>query len=163
MGTLKDVANISFLIFVLLYCYLLIGMELFANQLPEPHPRELIDNYHQSSFNSFLESFVSVFIILANDGWVKLYTVHYRETNQPLLSTVFFLSLLIIGQFILLNLFISVLIENFEQVSVKSDLVNKLTDLKKDSSFERIKKSVLKCVKCKKNQVSLAVNESKKG
>jgi hypothetical protein len=78
---------------------------------------------------------VSVFIVLANDGWVKLYTVHYHETKQPLLSTFFFFSLLIIGQFILLNLFISVLIENFEQVSVKSDLVNKLTDLKKDSSF----------------------------
>jgi hypothetical protein len=103
--------------------------------LPVPDPRELIENYHQTNFNSFLESFVSVFIILANDGWVKLYTVHYRETNQPLLSTFFFFSLLIIGQLILLNLFISVLIENFEQVSVKSDLVNKLTDLKKDSSF----------------------------
>jgi hypothetical protein len=89
-------------------------MELFANKLPLAEPRDLIENFHQSNFNTLIESFISVFIVLANDGWVHLYTKHYHETKQPLLSTFFFFSLIIIGQLILLNLFISVLIENFE-------------------------------------------------
>jgi len=84
-------------------------------------------------------------------------------TDQPIASTLFFFTLLIIGQFILLNLFISVLIENFEQISVKNDLVDKLSDLKKASSMERIQKSVIKFFTCRTSKVSLAKNELSKG
>ncbi len=119
LGTLKDVANISFLIILLLYCYLLIGQELYSYKLPPVTDENLLTDFHQSSFNSFLESFLSVFIVLANDGWTRLYIAHYRATDSSITSTIFFFSLLIIGQFILLNLFISVLINNFEEISVK--------------------------------------------
>jgi hypothetical protein len=81
VNTLKDVANISLLILVLIFCYLLIGMELFAHKLPAPKLEDLLENYHQPSFNSFLDSFVSVFIVLANDGWTRLYVSHYRFTD----------------------------------------------------------------------------------
>jgi hypothetical protein len=37
-----------------------------------------------------------------------------------------------------MNLFISVLIENFEQLSVRNDLVKRLSDLKKVTLSERI-------------------------
>ena len=112
--SLMDVANISLLILLLLFCYLLIGMELYAFKLPPANAEDLFISKHQSSFNSILESFISVFIVLANDGWSRLYIEHYRFTNTPIGSTFFFFTLLIIGQFILLNLFISVLINNFE-------------------------------------------------
>jgi hypothetical protein len=77
-----------------------------------------------------LDAFLSVFIVLANDGWVSIYLDHYRATNSYVASA-FFISLLIVGQLILLNLFIAVLIENFEQLSVRNDLVSKLSNLKK--------------------------------
>jgi hypothetical protein len=32
--TVKDIANISVLILLLLFCYLLIGMELYAHRIP---------------------------------------------------------------------------------------------------------------------------------
>ena len=60
---------------------------------------------------------------------MRIYIDHYRATDS-VLSTVYFLSLIIIGQFILMNLFISILIENFEQISVRNDIVKRLTDLK---------------------------------
>ncbi len=148
-GTLKDITNISILILLLLFCYLLIGMEIYAFKLPPPADEELLTQFHQSSFNSFLESFVSVFIILANDGWNRLYVAHYRATDSPITSTLFFFSLLIIGQFILLNLFISVLINNFEEISVKNDLVTRLTDLKKESSSQRLMKLFGKYCLCR--------------
>ncbi len=37
-----------------------------------------------------------------------------------------------------MNLFISVLIENFEQVSIKNDLVQRLSDLKKPTLTKKI-------------------------
>ena len=83
--------------------------------------------------------------MLANDGWTRIYFEHYRATNG--ISTTFFFFLLIIGgQFILLNLFISVLIENFEQLSIRNDLVQRMSDLKKESLSDKIV-SLLKCKK----------------
>ena len=137
--TIKDVGNISVLILLLLFCYLLIGMELYAFKLPNINEEDLYLYGHQTNFNSFLEAFISVFIVLSNDGWTRIYISHYRHTDSPFSSTLFFFSLLICGQFILVNLFISVLINNFEEVSVRNDLIQKLTDLKKDSAFMRFK------------------------
>ena len=148
--TVKDVANISVLILLLLFCYLLIGMELYAHKLPKINEEELLMHGHQTNFNSFLEAFISVFIVLSNDGWTRIYISHYRYTDSPFSSTFYFFSLLIFGQFILLNLFVSVLINNFEEVSVRNDLIQKLTDLKKDSSFQRIQAWIQRYIMCKK-------------
>jgi hypothetical protein len=114
-------------------------MELYAFKLPPTNDQTLLNYYHQPNFNTFLDAFVSVFIVLANDGWFRLYINHYRATNTPFGSSLYFFSLLILGQFILLNLFISVLINNFEETSVKNDLVTRLTDLKKDSMWKKFK------------------------
>ena len=92
-----------------------------------------------------------MFIVLANDGWTRLYISHYRFASSPIGATFFFFILLIIGQFILLNLFISVLINNFEQLSVKNDLIKKLIELKKESAYIRIKSWFLRNVLCKKS------------
>ncbi len=114
-------------------------MELYAFKLPPTKDEILFNYYHEPNFDTFLDAFVSVFIVLANDGWFRLYMNHYRATDNPLGSSFYFFSLLIFGQFILLNLFISVLINNFEETSVKNDLVTRLTNLKKDSVLKKVK------------------------
>jgi hypothetical protein len=115
-------------------------MELFAFKMTEVKDDNFFDPdyYYHSNFNTFIDAFLSVFIVLANDGWTRIYIDHYRATDS-LISTVYFLSLIIIGQFVLMNLFISILIENFEQISVRNDIVKRLTDLKQGSSYEKIK------------------------
>ena len=69
-----------------------------------------------------------MFIVLANDGWTKIYISHFRVTD-PTVASLFFMSILFIGQFMLLNLFIAILIENFEQLSVRGNLTHKLNKL----------------------------------
>lgn len=77
---------------------------------------------------------------MANDGWSKIYLEHQRSQNYGV--TLFFLSLLIVGQFFLLNLFIAILIENFEQLSVRHDLTNKLYELSKASFIQKVKNTL---------------------
>jgi hypothetical protein len=86
---------------------------------PKTNATDLSENgeYPDSTFNTFLEAFISVFIVLANDGWTKIYINHYRAVD-PIASSIFFITLVIIGQYILLNLFISILILNFEHKSL---------------------------------------------
>jgi Ion transport protein len=111
---------------------------------------ELIESFHKSNFNTILEGFISVFIVLANDGWMKLYISHYKSSASPITASIFFFTLIIIGQMILLNLFISVLIDNFEQISVRNDLVKKLTQLKQESYLDRFKHWLFKnCKVCR--------------
>jgi hypothetical protein len=50
----------------------------------------------------------------------------------------YFLSLLSIGQYILLNLLIAIIIENFEYLSVKNDLINKIDNMKKDEEAKKM-------------------------
>lgn len=125
-------------------------MELFAYKLPQNLDEDLLKYNHRSNFDTFLEAFVSVFIVLANDGWTRVYISHYRHTNSPISSSIFFFTLVTLGKFILLNLFISVLINNFEELSVKNDLIKKLTDLKKESMFLRFKAWVTRYLICGK-------------
>lgn len=66
---------------------------------------------------------MSVFIILANDGWSTIYINHYRISGVK--STFFFISLLVIGQFILLNLFLAILIRNFDEQSIENEIKKK--------------------------------------
>ena len=154
ISTLREVSNISLLIGIFLFIYMLIGMELFAYKVPI-NP-EYLDK-HKNTFDNILDAFLSVFIVLANNGWMKIYLDHYNATNSVVVS-LFFLSLLIIGQLILLNLFISILIENFEQLSIRNDLVSKLSNLKKGSFVEQFKN---KMMKIKHNVISCVTRKNK--
>jgi hypothetical protein len=78
VNTMIDAANISVLLLILLFCYLLIGMELYANKLGAVNEKELLLHNHQENFNSFFEAFISVFIVLANNGWTRIYNNHSR-------------------------------------------------------------------------------------
>lgn len=113
---MKDISNFSVLLFIFMFIYSLLGMELFAYSVKfdaDGHPSE-DGTFPDSTFNTFLEAFVSVFIILANDGWSTIYINHFRASGW-MKSTFFFVSLLIIGQYILLNLFLAILIRNFDE------------------------------------------------
>ena len=91
--TLRDVSNISILMGLFLLIYMLIGMEIFAYRVPI---KKLETPQHQSNFNNVLDAFLSVFIVLANNGWMTLFVDHYRASGSYV-SSAFFISLLIIG------------------------------------------------------------------
>ncbi len=74
-------------------------------------------SYPDSTFNTFLEGFVTVFIVLANDGWTTIYLNLYRTVGSGI-STIYVISLLLMGQFILLNLFLAILLDNFDESSL---------------------------------------------
>lgn len=60
---------------------------------------------------------MSVFIVIVGDGWSNLYSMYTRACGS-FRSTFYFLTLLIFGKYIILNLFIAILILNFEEESL---------------------------------------------
>lgn len=55
---------------------------------------------------------------MTNDSEAQIYYDHYR-TAGPVASTLFFIMLVIFGQKILLNLFLAILLENFDESALK--------------------------------------------
>ena len=49
-----------------------------------------------NNFNQFLDAFTTVFVVLTNDGWSAIFYNYYRAVGA-VISTIFFLSLIIIG------------------------------------------------------------------
>eukprot|EP00347_Sterkiella_histriomuscorum_P008485 403344914 len=153
-NTIKDISNISILMGLFILIYALLGMELFAYkaQFDKDNRPSNDGEYPQSTFNSFIQALVSVFIVLANDGWTKIFFNHYRVTDS-VTASFYFLSLLIFGQFILLNLFIAILIENFEQVSLHQDTVNRHKNITWKVTLAKICQKIFYC--CKKRRVRI--------
>lgn len=83
--TMKDISNFSVLLLLFIFTYSLIGMDLFSYKVKfdKQNKVDLSENgiFPDSTFNNFIEAFVSVFVVLANDGWTKIYFNHYRAVN----------------------------------------------------------------------------------
>lgn len=132
-NTLKDITNICVLILIFLYIYALLGLEMYSLRVAMDDGQP-----PQSNFNSLYSAMVTVFIMLANDGWAKIYFVHYRVTDG-LSTSVYFLSLIFIGRFIVMNLFVSILVENFEELSVRQDFVDKMHEINEVPLWQKVK------------------------
>jgi hypothetical protein len=69
--TVKDISTITVLLLVFIFTYMLIGMELYSQRVQATEDST-------STYDSLSESFLSVFIVLANDGWTNIYFNHYH-------------------------------------------------------------------------------------
>lgn len=125
--SIKDVSNFSVLLFLFIFIYTLLGRELFAynvyfdengNYTSNPAKGESPRN----NFNSFVDAIITIFIVLTGEQWNKIMYDSYRYEKYTALA--FFLSLIMIGQMILLNLFLAILLENFN-IGEKSSKVKK--------------------------------------
>ena len=72
------------------------------------------DDY-RSNFDNIYRAFLSVFQIITLSDWVTFYSVAKQKTS--FLSCLYFISLISIGNYILCNLFIGILLDSFQETS----------------------------------------------
>ena len=94
VNALKKISSFSVLLYLFMFTFTVLGMELFAykvlfdeNNVPSPD-----GSPPASHFNNFLEASISVFIVIANDGWSTIYFDHYRAIGWAM-PTFFFIGL----------------------------------------------------------------------
>lgn len=73
------------------------------------------------NFDSFLNAISLVFIILTNDGQGAIYYNYYRAVGW-VPATIFWILLVILGQKIIINLFVAILLQNFDEGQLKMKL-----------------------------------------
>jgi len=120
LKTMLKMSAFIIILLLLLFIFTIIGMDLFANTVRVNYDNEPIPYFSENgenislnysfadyNFDTFGDAAVTVFAVLANEDWSKIYFNHAR-VNGLGKSSVFFISLVIIGQMILLKLFLTI-------------------------------------------------------
>jgi len=133
--TIKDMGYFSVLLAVFLFMFIILGCELFAYEAVfdgRNGPKDPEGDYvPQSTFNNFLDAFYCIIIVMANDGWAFIYFHQNRATNAHPKSYLYFLTLLPVCQWVLVNLFLAILLQNFDEQSLTDVLRQQFYDKKK--------------------------------
>ena len=107
-AAITGVANVSVVLSIIIFIFTLLGMQLFGGAFP-PEAR-----HH---FNNFWWAFVTVFQVLTGENWNEvLYEAigALGGTSGWLKGVLYFAMLNIVGAYIVLNLFLAILLEHFE-------------------------------------------------
>lgn len=96
----------------------ILGMELFAYKALFKYDKlDLEYGYPiDQNFDTFVWSFTTVFVLMTEDGWSEIYYKYNRACGWK--ATLYFLSLFIIGPKLLLNLFLAILLKDFDDDSI---------------------------------------------
>ena len=131
--TLLDVRTFSVLLAIFIFIFMLLGMELFGHKIKfnsnnEPlhsinrdkhsqaHRDNEIGESPRANFDTWYNGFVTIFIVFIGDDWNSIMYDHYRNLyEQGLYSYAniaigYFIALFVMGNFILLNLFLAILL-----------------------------------------------------
>eukprot|EP01065_Artemidia_motanka_P007531 TRINITY_DN13758_c0_g1_i1.p1 TRINITY_DN13758_c0_g1~~TRINITY_DN13758_c0_g1_i1.p1 ORF type:complete len:3175 (+),score=1081.43 TRINITY_DN13758_c0_g1_i1:1209-9527(+) len=94
----KSVAYLAVFMLLFVYTYAVLGVQLFNEKLPE-------------GYNGLFEAMLSVFVVLTGDGWAsEMKTVVIATTPY---ACMYHVVLFLVGSYVLVNLFVAILIENF--------------------------------------------------
>lgn len=116
-----SVLNFGTLLLLFMFIFALLGMQLFANKMkfdegglriPVTDLRWQTVVSQRTNFDDFAKSFMSVFQILTGEDWNAIMWDARRAAGST--SLLFFGLVVIVGNFILLNLFIAILLGGFD-------------------------------------------------
>jgi hypothetical protein len=124
--TLGDIQYFAVLVLLFMFIETLLGMELFAynvkyNNLDKERvvAKDAEGEYPRPNFNSVLNGFTSIFVVFIGENWNESMYDHTRALGYGCI--IYFMQLFILGNIVLLNLFLTILLKNFEEPPGKSE------------------------------------------
>lgn len=108
------ITNLGLLMFLLVFIYSLLGMQFFSTDLIEED-----GSIARYNFGSFGHSLITIFIILTGENWNEV--MYLVINNHGYVAAFYFVTLMIFGNFMLLNLFLAILLQQLgESVDEKA-------------------------------------------
>ncbi|XP_046591889.1 sodium channel protein 60E isoform X2 [Neodiprion lecontei] len=143
ISTIGALGNLTFVLVIVIYIFAVIGMQLFSKDYtldkfyPDPVPRW--------NFNDFFHSFMMIFRILCGEWIEPLWDCMRAEKDEgPETCFAIFLPALVMGNFMVLNLFLALLLNSFNSEELKQKKEEVGEDSKLARSFDRIRSIVRK-------------------
>lgn len=103
MRTIPRIGPFSIVLLLFMVVYTLVGVQIFGGKFGSPPPR--------ANYDSFLWGFTTTFQVLTLEDWNAV-MYHAMNTVGPA-SALYFVLLVVLGSYMVLNLFLAILIDNF--------------------------------------------------
>ena len=127
--TVQLIGNFAIFLLLFIFIYSLIGMQLFANRMhfhpatglavhisDEEYNTSLVPRSH---FDNLITAMTTVFQLLSGENWNSVMYDGWRATSWT--AVIYFLSLVMFGCFIVMNLFLAILLKSFDNNDVWVD------------------------------------------
>ncbi|RDW94337.1 calcium channel protein BcCCH1 [Coleophoma crateriformis] len=114
LGNAKGIANLVLFVFLMTFLMSIFAVQLFRGELPQADDG---GNTIEVTFFTIYNAFLGMYQVLSSENWT---TIMYNITsfdnarNTGWIGAVFFIGWFIFGNFILVNMFIAVIQENFD-------------------------------------------------
>ena len=103
-----DAMYLFCLLTIFLFIFTILGMQLYGNQgVSSEDPR--------FSFETLWESFYTVFIVITGESWATMMAITMEQTSW--VSCFYFLALFVLGNYLIINLFICILVDSLAHYS----------------------------------------------
>lgn len=97
---------LALLLLLFIFIYSLMGMQLFGGQF-----NDFPDDIPRANFDSFNTAFLTVFQILTMENWQAILFTTMSQSGWT--APIYLISWIFIGNFVLLNLFLAILLDSF--------------------------------------------------
>uniref|UniRef100_A0A8C1CM08 Voltage-dependent L-type calcium channel subunit alpha n=1 Tax=Cyprinus carpio carpio TaxID=630221 RepID=A0A8C1CM08_CYPCA len=144
LNSVRSIASLLLLLFLFIIIFSLLGMQLFGGKFN-------FDETRRSTFDNFPQSLLTVFQILTGEDWNSVMydgIMAYGGPSFPgMLVCIYFIILFICGNYILLNVFLAIAVDNLADAE-------SLTSAQKEEEEEKERKKLARTVSPEKRQDS---------
>ncbi|KAA8591084.1 hypothetical protein FQN60_002027 [Etheostoma spectabile] len=137
LNSVRSIASLLLLLFLFIVIFSLLGMQVFGGKFnfTDHRPR-------RSNFDNFPQALICVFQILTGEDWTTIMYNGIMAYGGPvipgILVSIYFIVLFVCGNYILLNVFLAIAVDNLAEAE---SLTSKMPD-KTDEDRERIAKKL---------------------
>ena len=114
LGNSSGIANLVLFVFLITFLMSILAVQLFRGELDQEDPS---GKTYQISFFTIYNAFLGMYQILSSENWTTILfdiTAANRSRDTAWIAALFFIGWFILSNFILINMFIAVIQENFD-------------------------------------------------
>ena len=104
---------LALLLLLFIFIFTLLGMQIFGGNLNFEENFDGPSGVPRTNYDSFNSAFLTTFQLLTMEGWNQLFYDALRSNVARPISAIFYISWVFLGNFMLLNLFLAVLLDSF--------------------------------------------------
>uniref|UniRef100_A0A671PJU7 Voltage-dependent L-type calcium channel subunit alpha n=1 Tax=Sinocyclocheilus anshuiensis TaxID=1608454 RepID=A0A671PJU7_9TELE len=161
LNSVKSIASLLLLLFLFIVIFSLLGMQVFGGKFN--FPDRVIQ---RSNFDNFPQALISVFQVLTGEEWDSIMyngiMAHGGPQSPGILVSIYFIILYICGNFVLLNVFLAIAVDNLAEAE-------SLTAAQKEKAEEKARRKLMSfimflscfCLQLKIDEFESNVNEVK--
>ncbi|XP_055922937.1 sodium channel protein para isoform X47 [Eupeodes corollae] len=160
--TMGALGNLTFVLCIIIFIFAVMGMQLFGKNYHDHKDRFPDGDLPRWNFTDFMHSFMIVFRVLCGEWIESMWDCMYVGDVSCI---PFFLATVVIGNLVVLNLFLALLLSNFGSSSLSAPTAdndtNKIAEaFNRFSRFSKwIKRNVASCFKLVRNKLTNQISD----